>query len=208
MDLDIDTVNKAIVAGVPALILAVGGGITAKRITRGIEKMKLDHQEAIEKQRLEFQESIERERMQFQREAEAQKQRMELYKTLYQERVAAVKELMRVTGEMRNRAFESYTRDSGPPAFEEVKELGFKIVECVNANEWLFTEEVSHAATGVQVTTLLMSGKTAREDGFRDGERNAFKEASEARACLAAAISRMMLHDDLSRLVENRARGV
>ena len=89
-----DDVLKILISGLATVIGAcvVGGCamFTTYSITKKIEEMKLEAQRAMED-----------ERMAFQKESELQKQRMEIYKVLYLERVAAVKDITSL-GEVTN----------------------------------------------------------------------------------------------------------
>jgi hypothetical protein len=162
---------------------------TAKKVTTRMEEMRIEAQRAIEKDKMETQKAL-----------DSEKQRMELYKALYTERIAASKELMRVTGAMQRKATECYIEGHTKEDIEEVTRLGFEIVHFVNAHEWLLTEDVSQNATMVQAYSLVLSGQKLDKEAS-DGAQS-FLRLTEARKQLAMSISEMMHNNDLSRLVK------
>ena len=166
--------------------------IQAQKLT---EQAKIDSQVALEKQRLEFQEALETERMAFQRESELQKQHMELYKTLFTERLNASKELSRLCFAAYDpivTSFETWTDDQR----EEVKVKYHEAAMFRNANGWLFHNAVNESATAFhgKVHDCLGGGTRETRSQLIDDMGDSLRE-------LGTAIDAMMRTNDIASLI-------
>ncbi|MES2460826.1 MAG: hypothetical protein V4671_09590 [Armatimonadota bacterium] len=176
MDIDIKVVNAAIVAGTPALVIALGAFFTAKLVTARLE---------------------------------TQKQHLELYKTLYLERIAAAKKLTEMAGKVHLGIADHITRlELGMARSEEnTKETNQTALELVTfnrANRWLLGEEVYNASE--QVLGCYRDYSGAHSAGRGDVMRQCVDVTLEKITLLNEAVYAVMLSDDLERFVGKRRR--
>lgn len=183
LELDWKTINAMLVSGTPAAILALGAGITAFKVTRKVEELKLKAQA-----------DLERERMEFQRESEAQKQRMELYKALYLERIAALKEVSRLAEAMHTQMVihASAFGEGAPVPVEELSKSVRELSSAVNGNAWIIGPDILPAVQ--QIANHI----TPYDEALRKGDAKSMLDTvSAAKKALGFLNSRIAddMHD-------------
>jgi len=162
---------------VASVVVGVIGFVTAKAVTSKIEKTKLDAQK-----------TLELERMEFQKEAELQKQRMELYKTLYAERIVATRSLAECSYRISRKKSDSWhpNPSSHVKTDPDLLVLFDEFFSVYNANSWLFDSRVKSA-----VRAFARQVDTGAESEI----------FAECRKQLEEALSAMMFNGDLERLI-------
>jgi hypothetical protein len=126
---------------------------------------------------------------------EAQKQRLDLYKTLYLERIAAARGLTERAGTVYAKSATNHT-DASEDHILAVKEANRDLNAWTNANRWLFTPEVIGLSD--RLAKRCVDYQRARSVAER---QDVLSEMGKYLNDLGDAVSDMMHRDDLAGII-------
>lgn len=198
-----DDVLKTLITGLATVIAGcvVGGCalFTAKTITAKIEDAKIEAQNELEKQRMAYQEKLELGRLASQRDSEIQKQKIELYKTLYNTRIEAVKHLSEELGKL-SLFIDLNTKlpipfDDGSGIHQFVTELS----RLMHMYSWIFPTDITTELSNLHthLTEYMIYAVKSDQPSFLIKR----KEIPYHLGTLSWKISKMMKNHDLKDLV-------
>lgn len=189
MEINLETVDKMLVAGTPALVIALGAFFTAQFVTWRMENMRIAAQR-----------DMEREKIESQRQIEDNKRQIELLKTLYLERIAAAKKLtesvgtvyLKMNGDLQG---ERGNEGSWAQGFDESV---YEFLSHQNAAAWLLGAEINEATK--KVMNCVQEYYALRNQHDIQAMDACTIKTLESLKGLNETVSQAMLSDDLSRL--------
>ncbi len=173
--------KAVILAAVPVVLGFVFATITASSITR----------------------KAERERMAFQKETELQKQRMELYKLLFAERLAAVKQISVLSSAVMRKTEAFYCSQDGKAERQAISENLMEATLTSNGIGWLLSPEVASLLHAIY--QIALNASQTEELPPLDERGRILKKMTTYSAMLNGEVASLMRNDDLSEIVAKKS---